>query len=408
MDIFVARQPIFDNRNMVFGYELLYRSGKSNCYDTSDGDQATIDVIRNSFTIIGIDTLTDGKKAFVNFTQNLLQTNLMSVLSPQQVVVEVLEDVVATPEVIAACERIKARGFLLALDDFVWKGEYQPLIRLADIIKVDFIQTERANRAALVQEIGAERVKFLAEKVESFSDYNEAVTLGFKYFQGYFFSKPMLMSARDIPEQKIAYLRIVREICRPDVGFDQLEKLIKFNMSISYKLLRLVNSTAFGLRRPVNSIRYALGLLGLKEIKKWLALIVVWGLGEDKPNELVNTALIRANLGEALAPLVKLEGQKSDLFLMGMFSLIDIMLDRPMIDVLDELPLTSEIRLALLGGQNKLRQVYDLILSYERGEWDSFRKTCRVLEIAQERFLQLYLQTLGFVRYLFSNAFKKY
>jgi c-di-GMP-related signal transduction protein len=404
MDIFVARQPIFDNRNMVFGYELLYRSGKSNCYDISDGDQATIDVIRNSFTIIGIDTLTDGKKAFVNFTQNLLQSNLISLLSPQQVVVEVLEDVVATPEVVAACERIKARGFLLVLDDFVWKAEYQPLIRLADIIKVDFIQTERANRAAFVKKIGAERVKFLAEKVESYADYSEAVALGFKYFQGYFFSKPMLMSARDIPEQKIAYLRIVREIYRPDIGFDQLEKLIKYNMSISYKLLRLINSAAFGLRRPVNSIRYALVLLGLKEIKKWVALIALRGLGEDKPNELALTALIRANLGEALAPLVRLEGQKSDLFLMGMFSLIDIMLDRPMTDVLGELPITSEIRQALLGGQNKLRRVFDLILSYERGEWESFQKISRVLEVAEESFLQLYLQALGFVRHLFSNT----
>jgi c-di-GMP-related signal transduction protein len=402
MDIFVARQPIFDRNNKVFGYELLYRPGDTTSSVVCDGDQATIDVIRNSFTIIGIDTLTNGKKAFVNFTQNLLRSDLLTILSPKLVVIEILEDVIATSEVIAACEELKARGFLLALDDYDGKTENKALIQLADIIKVDFIQTDRASRVALIREIGADRVEFLAEKVESYAEYSEARELGFKYFQGYFFSKPLVMSGRDISDTKITYLRIVQEIHQPEVNFEALEQIIKYNISLSYKILRLVNSAAFGLRQPVSSVRQALALLGLRKIKKCVTLIAVQEIGEDKPNELAITVLTRGIIGETLAPLVKLAESSSDLFLLGMFSLIDIMLDRPMANVLIELPLKMEIRQALLGQANRLREVFDLILCYEAGAWDDFKKCCADLGVEEERFAQLYFKALSSAKQFFS------
>jgi c-di-GMP-related signal transduction protein len=398
MEIFVARQPIFDKRNKVFGYELLYRSSLTNSYHHNNGDQATISVIMNSFAVIGMDVLTGGSKAFINFTKNLLGSNIASVLPPELVVIEVLEDVEVSPEVIAACKRLKQRGFLLALDDFVLKNDLKPLIEFADIIKVDFMKTASSERRVLLREIASDQVKFLAEKVETMADYQEALRLGYKYFQGYFFSRPMVMSGRDIPDYKLTYLRIMQEINRPEFDFEQLENIIKHNVSISYKLLRLINSVFFGLHSQVNSIRNALVLLGVKEIKKWVTLIALRGMAEDKPNELVITALIRAHLCEALADKVGIADRKPDLFLLGMFSLIDALLDRSMEESLRGIPVAEEIRGALLGEANNLRKVLDLVIFYEKGDWDQFNAHCRDLGLISEEFPELYLASLGMVR----------
>jgi c-di-GMP-related signal transduction protein len=398
MEIFVARQPIFDKKNKVFGYELLYRSSLTNAYHHNNGDQATISVIMNSFAVIGMDVLTGGSKAFINFTKNLLGSNIASVLPPELVVIEVLEDVEVSPDVIAACKRLKQKGFLLALDDFVLKNDLKPLIEFADIIKIDFMKTVSSERRMLLREIASDQVKFLAEKVETMADYQEALRLGYKYFQGYFFSRPMVMSGRDIPDYKLTYLRIMQEINRPEFDFEQLENIIKHNVSISYKLLRLINSVFFGLHSKVNSIRNALVLLGVKEIKKWVTLIALRGMAEDKPNELVITALIRAHICEALADKVGIADRKPDLFLMGMFSLIDALLDRSMEESLRGIPVAEEIRGALLGEPNNLRKVLELVIFYEKGDWDRFNAQCRALGLISEEFPQLYFDSLNMVQ----------
>jgi c-di-GMP-related signal transduction protein len=403
MEIFVARQPIFDRKNKIFGYELLYRSGNTDCNTMTDGDLATIEVIRNSFTLIGIDVLTDGKMAFINFTQNLLRSDLPTHFSPKTVVVEILEDVEATTDVIAACKGLKDRGFLIALDDYDGKNGQQFLLPFANIVKIDFIKTKRAVRTALVKQIGCSRVAFLAEKVESYTEYNEACELGFTYFQGYFFSKPSLVSGHHIIEQKSSYLRIIQELYQPDVNFEQLEMIFKYDMGMSFKLLRLVNSAAFGLPRAVSSLRQALVLLGVDEIRKWATLIAVQGIGEDKPSELVTTALVRAKICEALAPLVGLTQYRSELFLLGMFSLIDIIVDRTMVDIVGKLPLILEIRQALLGETGRFRQILDLILSYESGIWDSFMQNCMELGVEEETFARIYLWALAAVKHFFSG-----
>lgn len=397
----MARQPIFDNHNKIFGYELLYRSGMGSCSSVVDGDQATLEVIRNSFTLIGLDMLTDGKRAFINFTQNLLQSDVLTLLYPEVVVIEILENVRVTTEVIEACAKLKSRGFLIALDDYDGTNGHSDLLGLADIVKVDFMQTDQAGRAAMIQKIGLYKVELLAEKVETYEEYNEACQLGFKYFQGYFFGKPLVVSSNDIADQKVAYLRLVRELYQQEVDFDEIENIFKYNMAMTYKLLRLVNSAAFGLPQQVDSIRQALILLGINEIKKWSALIAVKGMGEDKPKELVTTALVRAKICETLAPLVKLGQQRSNLFLLGMFSLIDIMLDRRMADVLRDLPLNAEVSQALLGKTNSLRCVLDLILAYEAGSWGVFEQSCLKLGLPEATFADIYLKALVSVKQYF-------
>lgn len=398
MDLFVARQPIFDRKGRVFGYELLYRSGNHNYYSAADGDQATTDVIRNSFTVIGLDTLTGGRKAFINFTQNLLTSDWITLLPPKQVVIEILEDITMSSEVWQACARLKKLGYSLALDDFVLEGELQPLIEFADIIKVDFRKCDTSYRAKLIKAIGACRVFLLAEKVETREEYTKAVEEGFKYFQGYYFSKPMIVSGRDIPESRMTYLRIMREIYRSDFSFEQMEQVFKQNLALSYKLLRLVNSAAFGLRCRVHSIKQALVIIGLNEIKKWVSLIAMQSIGEDKPNELVVTALLRANLCEKLAPKIGLAHRSSELFLLGLLSLIDVLVNRPMAEVVTELLLTPELHNALVGKSNRLNEVLNLIIFYEKGDWDHFQTRCKALGVDERDFVQFYLDSLDLVR----------
>lgn len=401
MEVFVARQPIFMRNKKVLGYELLYRSGVQNYYEHLNGDQATSDVITNSFSIIGMDILTGGKRAFVNFTQNLLKKEIVTLVPPNSTVVEILEDVIPDGEIIEVCRKLKKSGYMLALDDFASYHQITPLIDLADIIKVDFLKATPEFRRALPQILGNDKIKFLAEKVETLSDYQEALDSGYSYFQGYYFSKPEIFSGQDLAPYKMNYLRIIQEVNHSSGDFDRIEAIVKQDVSLSYKLLRLVNSAAFGLNAKINSIKYALVLLGIKEFVKWITLLSLRGLGEDKPDELMVASLLRARFAELLAPKVCMEDASSDLFLMGMFSMIDALLDRPLPEIMDELPISKDIKAALLGEDNALRRVYELILAYERGDWQTFSAKTERFKLEEAEISQIYIDSLKWVRQIY-------
>ena len=320
MNIFVARQPIFDRFKKLFGYELLFRNGSKNYYEHVDGDEASNTVIANSFLTMGMQTVTGGKRAFINFTTNLLKNKVATSLPKDMIAVEILEDVEPDEEIILACRNLKELGYLIVLDDFVYHPRFQPLIELADIIKVDFLSTSYEERISILQQIGSTRIKFLAEKVETLEQYEEAFQLGFSYFQGYYFSQPIILSAKEIPNSKLNYLRLLYEINQPTVNFEELETILREDVSLSYKLLKFLNSAHFSFRSKVNSIRQALMLLGTDEVRKWAALITLKGLGEDKPDQLIMSSIIRAKFGEVIAKKIGLKDQASNAFFMGMFS----------------------------------------------------------------------------------------
>jgi len=402
MEVFVARQPIFTKNKNVFAYELLYRSGKQNFYDHTDGDQATSDVITNSFSVIGIDTLTGGKRAFINFTQNLLKKEMATIIPPGSVVIELLEDIVPDEEILAACRKLKQLGYTLALDDFVAFNKISPLIDLADIIKVDFLKAKPDDWKEIPRDIGNGRIRVLAEKVETLEQYEEAMACGYSYFQGYFFSKPEIFSGQDLAPYKLNYLRIIQEINRFGGDFDRIEEIVKQDVSLSYKLLRLINSAAFGLVTKVTSIKYCLVLLGIKEFVKWVTLVSLRNIGEDKPDELIILSLIRARFAELLAPEVGLRERSSDLFLMGMFSMIDALMDKPLQEIIDEIPVADDVKDALLGNVNPLREIYDVIIAYERGEWDVLAEKTARLDVPESEVSRLYITALQWVQQIFS------
>lgn len=403
MQTFIARQPIFDVNQVVYAYELLFRSGMDNFFRGGDLDQASSKVIGDSVLLHGLDVLTAGKKAFYNVTRETLTKEYCAMLPKDQAVVEILENIEPDAETLAACRNLKAAGYAIALDDFVYNEKYQPFLDLADIIKVDFLLSSKEDQQKMAERFIPQGIKMLAEKVETWEVYQEARQMGYIYFQGYFFSKPTILSTKDIPGFKLHYLQILQEIQHRELNYKGLEEIIKREMSLSYKLLRYINSAFFGWRVSISSINHALVLLGEVEVKKWASLVALSNMAEGKPDELVVQAIVRAKFCESLAPKLGLVARTQDLFLMGLFSLIDGIMDRPISEVLEKIPIEADIKAALLGEKGHLGNIYQLILAYEQGNWDAVPALHEKLRLGDEDVAPLYLKAVDWANQSFKG-----
>ena len=397
---FVARQPIFDREEKVFGYELLFRDGLENAFsgvDLEAASRATLD----SSLLMGLDVLCDGRRAFLNCTRETLVHGLVRLLPSQSTVVEILENVPPDPEVMAACHQLKEAGYMIALDDYVTGDAREPLAQLADIIKVEMKLTTPVQRAELIKHHGPSHCRMLAEKVETREEFLAARQQGFAYFQGYFFRKPEMVSTRNMPANRLNYLRMLEEVSHAELNVPAIENLIKAEASICYRLLRYMNSAAFGFNCEIHSVRHALAILGDREVRRWVRLVAAVGAGQDRASDLVLSSLVRARFGELLAPQV--QHGESDLFLLGLLSLIDSMLEMPMDDVLEKVPLDHETKAVLLGKPGMLRPVYQLMLAYESGEWDAARQLADRLHLEDQQVANLYWQAQQWAREVLSG-----
>lgn len=363
---YVARQPIFDRSEQVMGYELLFRSGWENCFSGSDRESASRETLDSSL-LMGLQGLCEGHKVFLNCSRDTLLKDYVGLLPKQWAVAEILETVAPDAEVEQACHRLRERGFTIALDDYVLGDARQPLLPLADIIKIDVKEVSAQNYKKMMKDFESHGIRALAEKVETREDFRAVMDAGFEYFQGYFFQKPEVLSTRDIPALKYRYLRILHEIHKPTIDFQAVEQLIKGELSLCFRLLRYLNSAAFFFRGGITSIRHALAMLGEEQLRKWISLVVVVGAAQESCGELVRSALVRARFCELLAN--KAHRSPTDLFLMGLLSHMDAILGTPMADILRQLPLSDDIKAALLHQTSRLAQVYNLVLAYETGNW---------------------------------------
>ena len=399
VDVFLARQPILDRNNKLFGYELLFRNSEQNRYQSEDGDSSTIDVIKNTFINIGIENVTGHKKAFINFTENILKSDILTVLSPRTVIIEILEDINPTQEILELCRNLKAQGYILALDDFVYSSKYKKLIELVDIIKVDFQITKGTERKRVIAKVNSKNIVFLAEKVETIEDFNEAVEYGYTYFQGYYFSKPLIIKGKRISENKAIYLKILKEINSDSCNIDSIENLIKRDLSLSFKLLKRINSANYGFRSEIKSINQALALIGENEIKKWLYLVVFKTLGEDKPEIIVINSLVRARFSELIASKMGMAINSFSAYLIGMLSMVDILLDEPLKQILQELMLPTEVKDTLNGvNNNKYTKLFNLIIVYEKGQWDAVSRISKQLNLAENYLPDAYYEAINFAK----------
>lgn len=399
MEVFVARQPIFDKNHRVVAYELLFRSSMNNSFSYSDGDRATIEVIKNSFINIGIDKIVGDKKAFINFTEKILKSDVVDILSPKVIVIEVLENVEPTEEIFNVCKNLKSKGFILALDDFVFNSKYINLIKIADIIKVDFMITKGYERKRIIELVKNKNIKFLAEKVETMEEFKQAVDFGYSYFQGYYFSKPSIVSQKMIPENKMINLKVLRELNKEDFSMDNLVNLIKKDISLSYKFLKLINSANFGFKSRITSLNQAVALLGEEEVKRWLYFIVVNTIGDDKPEIITINTLTRARFVELIFEKIDLKDNAFNGYLIGMLSMIDVLLDRPMYEILNELLISSEIKEALLGEKvNIYSKILNLVISYEKGQWSKVFSIAREIKVDEKYLPKAYIDAIQWAK----------
>jgi c-di-GMP-related signal transduction protein len=366
--VFLGRQPIFDRKKQVMGYELLHRSNRTqNSFGQINGDDASTEVIRHSLSTLPLSQIVGKHQAFINITRKLLIEQTYTLLPNNQAVVELLENVEVDPDVIAACKALKKADYTLALDDYTDSPQYAPLLDYVDLIKIDFLTSDWARRRHFADRYGYSKIMLLAEKVENQSDFDEAYNLGYAYFQGYFFCKPEILSAREVPVYKRNYLMFIQELNREPMDFERLEKIIKSDVSLSTNLLRYINSCAMGFRYRLTSIRQALAMLGEGPLRKWASLAAIKALCDGKPSELLVTSLVRARFCELLAPKIGLAGSELNAFLVGLLSTMDALMDQPLEQVIASIPVSPNVSAALLGADTILGHLFKMIVAIEQG-----------------------------------------
>ncbi|MBI5462001.1 MAG: HDOD domain-containing protein [Gammaproteobacteria bacterium] len=366
-DIYIGRQPIFDRDLNVFAYELLFRGGTQNHAGEFDGDQATSQVIVNAFIEIGLDQIVGTHRAFINLTRSFVTTQTPLPFPKDRVVLEVLEDIHPDAEVIAGVRNLAAQGYTMALDDFVFNEDLSPLVELAQIVKIDLMALPREQLGEHVRLLRGYNVKLVAEKIETQEEFEYCKELGFDYFQGYFLSRPNIVQGQQLPPNRLAVLHLLSKLQDPESDTGEIEKLVSHDIALSYKLLRYINSAFFALPKKIDSIRQAVVYLGTQAIKTWVSLLVVAGLG-NKPAELVIQAMQRAKMCELLAQTAKRPHIEA-YFTVGLFSLLEALMDTPLEKILEALPFTEDIRNALLKQEGPYGEALACVIAYEKGDF---------------------------------------
>ena len=399
MEVFIGRQPIFDFQEQIVAYELLYRSKKNkNEFPLVNPDIATVDVIINAFLSVGFEELTKGKPSFINFTENILMSSLVDHLDPTSVVIEILEDIPITINLIERIKELRMKGFKIALDDFVLDDHvpyYNELFTYTDYIKVDFLLSSVAERMEIEKRVFTSfpHIKLLAEKVETREQYEVAKRSGYVLFQGYFFEKPQVVISRDIPANILQYFQIISLLKDEEPNMVSLVENIERDISLTYKLLQLINHSNKRTRFKVRSIKQAIILLGITELRKWIYLLAMRELerspDSDVFNELMNSSLFRAKVCEKLAKL-KYKQNFSEYFLVGMFSLIDSILQRPMNTILSQLPLSEEISETISGGDTEMAPFLQLSIALGKLDWSRIEELALMFNLEVEHIMTIY------------------
>ena len=368
-DIFIGRQPIFDEKVDVYAYELLFRgSGESHNANVTDGDSATSQVILNAFINIGLENIVGSHKAFINLTRVFISNPDLIVAPPDQIVLEVLEDIDPDETILKTLQTLKKQGHTIALDDFIYHNKFEPFIELADIVKIDVMSLSQAEIEQHVQQLKSYNVKLLAEKIESYEEFEFLKSLGFDYYQGYFFSKPTVIQGKTITPNQLAVLELIAKVNNPDVEVNALSKIISSDVSLSHKVIKFINSPLMGLRTQVDSIQQAVVLLGLNTIKNWITIMAL-ATGSNKPSELSRLAVVRARCCELLAKASNLPKPDS-FFTVGLFSSLDAMMDQPLEKLLEDLPLADTTKSALLQHAGDFGKALECTLAMERGDFN--------------------------------------
>jgi len=405
MEVYLGRQPILDSRCSVVGYELLFRASMANFCNALDDVVATSQVIVNAVLGVGLDRLLGSKPAFINFDRTLLLGDWTTLLPPERAVIEVLETVPADAQVLAACYELHRQGYTLALDDCLDDERTAAFAPFVDILKVDFLQTSHTEQESIARRYKKLNLKLVAEKIETQPEFQRANRLGYDYFQGFFFARPTVLEAARIPASQISCLRLVKQIQRKDLDFRAIEDLVRHDVSFSHSLLTYLNSAAFHWADRIASVRHGLMLMGSEEIRKWAWMASLSGLGRTRPAVLMMQVLMRGRFSEVIARASKLSTGDVDPFLLGMFSLLDAILQRPLAGILNDLNISRNIRDALLGTMpesDPLSLLLTIVKAYEAGDWQKVGSVAQTIGLSADALSACYLESLSWVDSVFA------
>ncbi|MBL1384090.1 MULTISPECIES: EAL and HDOD domain-containing protein [Pseudoalteromonas] len=394
MSVFVARQAIFNRRQKVVAYELLFRDSPKNFFPDIAEGQATARLIMENQLNLGTRHITSGKKALINIGPESLELDLCAFLPCQDVVIELLESIEPTDTNYELCRELFHSNFNLALDDFVYKPQWDRFLKLVKLIKFDITITPLNDIHPIIKKLkDHKQIKLLAEKIETQEEYEVAAGMGFDYFQGYFFAKPTMMKHNDIDYNYGLVVAIYAEIMGPNPDLTKIAALFELDAALAYKLLRLINSGVFPIQSKIASLKQALVYLGQERLKKFVSLIVTAHTAGKKPAELMQVCVVRARFCELIAKKVA-KHQSGEAFLTGLFSLLDAILDQPMSLLVEKLPFQDEIKAALLEEKNTLYYILKVVKAYETGSWWALEQAVIFLNIQSDILPELYQKSV--------------
>lgn len=394
--IFLGRQPILDRRQNIVAYELLFRAGHSAAANVVDDMAASAHVITHAFTELGVATVLGKHKGFINVHTDLLMSDMLELLPKDKVVVELLETIEITPAVVERCKQLKAMGFTLALDDYTGlDAQYEALFDLMEVIKLDYPLVDKGNLANIVQRLKKWPVKLLAEKIEDREQADLCLNLGFDLFQGYFYARPAILTGKRADPSKLALLRLIGLVLS-DAETTDIERVLQHDPSLTYKLLRLVNSVAMGLTQKVSSLRHAIVVLGRRQLQRWVQLLMFVPNSGQTDNPLLQLAATRGKLMELLAQVQAQRDKdyQDRAFIAGILSLLDTLLGMPMEEIAEQINLAPDIKLALLQREGMLGELLELAEKIERSDFAAVGELLDVTGLQVSDLLQAQMEAM--------------
>jgi len=388
---FMARQSILDRDCKVHAYELLFRSGPENYFHESDAASVTV---LDKVLLFGLENLTGNKRAFINLDEETLRRDFARLLPKEKVVLEIVESVSPSAEMLAYCRDLKKDGYALALDDFSWQQEWAPFVEISDYAKIDFRATNPAEQEQIVRKLAGRNIGLIAEKIETREEFQAAKDMGYSLFQGYFLTKPEMLKRKSIPRSRVHYARLLRLAADRELRFDKLEETVKEDPSLCYKLLRYLNSAAFQFKGRVGSIRQALVLVGETEVRRWIAVTAVASMSEEQPGELIRIALVRAFFSEELCKRIGAGIRANDGFLRGLLSVMDVILGMPREEVFEALKMSDMVAKWLVDQAYLSYELYEALSAFEQGNWLPLTVQAAQLELDEQVVSEVYLWAL--------------
>lgn len=394
MFAYVARQPIVDTNKQLFAYELLFRDGERNCFPNISPDEATSRILTESHLNVGIDEVTGGAIAFINFHTDTLLFRFPTSLTPADVVIEITETVTVSDQLVATCKQFAEQGYALALDDYDIDEKWLPLLPYISIVKFDVTTVTDDQIRTSVPLLKENGIKLVAERIETAQQFEYYRGLGFDYFQGYFFSKPQILKHRRLSSSELSMLELLKESTKPELDIELINQILERDVSLSYLLLRFINNPTVNKRNEITSLKHAMTFMGQEEVRKFIALLALANMSGDKPTELLTMSLVRAKFCESILIALKQRDESNAGFLTGLLSLIDTLMQQEMRTLVEKLPLPTDAKAALCGSSNTLKDCLYLVKAFEQGQWPAVKTLGTRLKLKQVDLHRYYTEAL--------------